>query len=85
MGDERAPVEVHDFPDPVTRIYMETVRALNAGAHILAGGGLRAIVEAICIDQKEAPPAPAGTRVGNLVHIGSCANTAYNRYRGVVQ
>jgi hypothetical protein len=34
---------------------------------------------------KEAPPAPAGTRVGNLVHLGSCASTAYNRYRGVVQ
>jgi hypothetical protein len=49
---ERAPVEIDDFPDQVGRIYLETVRALNAGALILAGGGLRAIVEAICIDQK---------------------------------
>jgi len=49
---ERTSAEVDDFPDQVGRIYLETVRALNAGALILAGGGLRAIVEAICIDQK---------------------------------
>lgn len=52
VGSERAPAEVGDFPDTVGRIYLETVRAFNAGARILAGGGLRAIVEAICIDQK---------------------------------
>jgi len=32
----------------VDRIYRETVKALNAGTLILAGAGLRAIVEAIC-------------------------------------
>lgn len=52
MAGDRTPVEVHDFPDAVGRIYIETVKALNAGALILSGGGLRAIVEAICIDQK---------------------------------
>jgi hypothetical protein len=52
IASERAAVETDDFPDRVSRIYGETVRALNAGALILAGGGLRAIVEAICIDQK---------------------------------
>ena len=51
MASERAAIEVDGFPDKVGRIYIETVRALNAGALILAGGGLRAIVEAICIDQ----------------------------------
>jgi hypothetical protein len=51
-GAERASVEIDDFPEAVGRIYLETVRALNARAMILAGGGLRAIVEAICIDQK---------------------------------
>jgi hypothetical protein len=50
-ASERAAVEVNDFPNRVGRIYLETVRAMNAGALILAGGGLRAIVEAICIDQ----------------------------------
>lgn len=34
------------------RIYTETIIAFNAGALTLAGGGLRAIVEAICIDRK---------------------------------
>src|SRR6266540_774323 len=48
---EREPVESELFPKTVARIYLETVRALNAGSMILAGGGLRAIVEAICIDQ----------------------------------
>jgi hypothetical protein len=38
----------------VSRIYSETVIAFNAGALTLAGGGLRAIVEAICIEKKVA-------------------------------
>jgi hypothetical protein len=40
-----------EFPGKVARIYIETIQTFNAGALILAGGGLRAIVEAICIDQ----------------------------------
>jgi hypothetical protein len=44
-------VDVREFPLTVSRIYTETVNAFNAGALTLAGGGLRAIVEAICIDQ----------------------------------
>lgn len=39
------------IPGKVGGIYAETVTALNAGANTLAGGGLRAIVEAICLDQ----------------------------------
>ena len=46
-----AQVESGDLPEIVQRIYAETVKALNAGATILAGGGLRAIVEAICKEQ----------------------------------
>jgi len=41
-----------DIPSEVARIYQETIAALNAGTLILAGGGLRAIVEAICINAK---------------------------------
>jgi hypothetical protein len=33
-------------------MYRETVDALNADVRTLAGGGLRAVVEAICIDKK---------------------------------
>jgi len=44
-------VESRHLPEVVERIYEETIQALNAGATILAGAGLRAIVEAICKDQ----------------------------------
>lgn len=37
--------------DTVGRIYKEAVAAYNAGAHILAGAGLRAVVEGICIER----------------------------------
>ena len=33
-------------------MYMETIKCFNAGAFTLAGGGLRAIVEAICQDRQ---------------------------------
>jgi len=36
----------------VGRVYGETIAAFGAGAPILTGAGLRAIVEAICIQQK---------------------------------
>jgi hypothetical protein len=46
----RSPIETFDLPDSIGRIYRETVIAFNAGALILAGGGLRAIEEALCQD-----------------------------------
>jgi hypothetical protein len=47
----RSPIETFDLPDSIGRIYRETVIAFNAGALILAGGGLRAIEEALCQDK----------------------------------
>jgi hypothetical protein len=52
LKSKRLSIETHDLPKSVGRIYSETIVAFNAGALTLAGGGLRAIVEAICIDQK---------------------------------
>lgn len=52
VQSQRQQVDVSDYPDAVARISQETIRAFNAGAMILAGGGLRAIVEAICLDRK---------------------------------
>lgn len=49
---DRLPIETSDLPKSVSQIYSETIIAFNAGALTLAGGGLRAIVEAICIDRK---------------------------------
>jgi hypothetical protein len=40
------------LPEKVKRIYRETVAAFNAGLSVLVGGGLRAIVEAICQDKQ---------------------------------
>lgn len=43
--------EEHRIPDNVWKMYWETLEAINAGIKTLAGGGLRAIVEAICLDK----------------------------------
>ena len=40
------------IPTAVWKMYRETVDALNANIRTLAGGGLRAVVEAICLDKK---------------------------------
>jgi hypothetical protein len=39
------------IPEPVWKMYKETIEALNANIRTLAGGGLRAVVEAICLDK----------------------------------
>lgn len=52
LESKRSRTETRDLPKAVAQIYSETVIAFNAGAHTLSGGGLRTIVEAICIDQK---------------------------------
>jgi len=52
LGSARLPIETGEMPDDVSRIYAETIIAFNAGALTLTGGGLRAIVEAICIAQE---------------------------------
>jgi hypothetical protein len=49
--DERRPEDYELFPDDVAKMYLETIKCLNSGANTLAGGGLRAIVEAICKDK----------------------------------
>ena len=49
----RKPIEdVNDIPEIVKFIYLETIGALNSQLPILTAVGLRAIIEAICIDQK---------------------------------
>jgi hypothetical protein len=42
------PEDRKHLPKDVAKMYLETIHCFNAGAHTLAGGGLRAIVEAIC-------------------------------------
>jgi hypothetical protein len=61
------------IPEQVLAIYNETIQARNFGPPVLAGAGLRAIVEALCIDQKVTgrnlqAPAPGGN--GNVDNGG---------------
>jgi hypothetical protein len=60
------------LPPAVDRIYRETISALNAGTLILAGAGLRAIVEAICINAK-APGQNLQQKIDGLVTINLLA------------
>jgi hypothetical protein len=65
-ASDRKPVDADTFPEAVERMYLETVRALNAGCPVLAAGGLRAIVEALCLDQK-VPGSDLYKKINNLV------------------
>lgn len=40
------------IPEAVWKMYRETIDAINARIRTLAAGGLRAVVEAICLDKK---------------------------------
>ena len=40
-----------NFPQKIRAVYLETVAAINHKNRILAAGGLRAMVEATCIDR----------------------------------
>ena len=42
---------LHHLPDKIRIVYIETIEALINNCYLLAGVGLRAIIEAICIDQ----------------------------------
>ena len=68
----RSSIDIFDLPDPIARIYRETILAFNAGALILAGGGLRAIVEALCQD-KNVPGGNLQAKIDNLAQQGFLA------------
>jgi hypothetical protein len=46
--------EEHYLPSPVRKIYKETLSALNNNSPVLAGIGLRALIETICKEQNAA-------------------------------
>lgn len=51
IGEKHAPIDHNEMPKIVARIYSETIGCRQAGAATLTGAGLRAIVEAVCINQ----------------------------------
>ncbi|MBK8995707.1 MAG: hypothetical protein IPM35_08165 [Myxococcales bacterium] len=48
----RAPMDAERYvPADVSRMYFETIQVFNAGARVLTAAGIRATVEAVCIDR----------------------------------
>lgn len=54
----KSAVPIHLLPLKPRGVYQETLKAFNAGAHLLTAAGLRALVESICVER--------GTKGGNL-------------------
>jgi hypothetical protein len=66
----RRPLEnTHLLPWPIRRIYDETREALGSGLHVLAGVGLRALIEAVC-NERAAPGGNLEKRIDALVPQG---------------
>src|SRR5690606_15412486 len=42
----------YEIPERIRIVYNETLECLKSKCYLLAGAGLRAIIEAICLDQK---------------------------------
>ena len=62
-------VDVGLLPENVQRVYLETVKALNGHQPILAGIGLRALIEAICIEKGAAGTDLFG-KIDSLLGLG---------------
>lgn len=64
--------DIEDFdlvPEIVSKIYKETKAAIQSKSFIIAGAGMRAIIEAICNDQKITGK-DLKTRINKLVTLG---------------
>lgn len=47
-----SPLEyIYELPDKIRVVYLETLDALKSACYLLAGVGLRAIIEAVCMDR----------------------------------
>lgn len=66
----RQPIDGHEnFPRKTSRIYLETLNALNNQTPILAAIGLRALIESICL-QQETKANKLATRIDELANMG---------------
>ncbi len=72
IHEHHHPEDHSSFPEDVAKMYVETIMCFNAGASTLAGGGLRAIVEAICQHEK-VPGKNLKERIDELVAKGYLA------------
>ena len=60
---------IYEIPDEIRNIYNETVKSISDGCYTLAGIGLRATVEAICIHEN-IPGGNLDTKINRLVSNG---------------
>ena len=60
---------LYDLPHGLYRIYKETHAAICNKLNILAGVGIRALVEAIC-NERSSPGGNLATRIDGLVTLG---------------
>jgi hypothetical protein len=69
-NDGRSPIkDMHLLPTSAQRIYDETIKAVNNDQPVLAGIGIRALVESICKDKQAAGGNLAG-KIDSLVSLG---------------
>ena len=59
----------HLLPSNVRRIYEETFKAMNNNQGVLAGIGIRALIETVCKDRNAAGP-NLGAKIDSLVKLG---------------
>lgn len=74
--------ETEHIPSIVLQIYQETLLAIRAGALILAGLGLRAVVEAICND-KNVKGRDLSVKINNMLKAGIVSKADANRLHGI--
>ena len=66
----RSPLaDVDILPEKVSRIYSETIKALNQSHEVLCGIGVRAIIETVCKD-KNASGKDLHRKINSLVALG---------------
>jgi hypothetical protein len=69
-NEGRTPIkDTHLLPPNVQRIYDETIKAMNNDQPVLAGIGIRALVETICKD-KQATGQNLFDKINDLIKIG---------------
>ena len=75
-------IMTHYLPKKVRNIYQETVEALKNDLYILASGGLRTIIEAICNELK-IKEGNISKRIDELLSKGHLTKTQVNRLHSI--
>jgi hypothetical protein len=78
-------VKIQDFnlvPPVVSQIYNETISAIKSKSFIIAGAGMRAIIEAICND-KNITGKDLKSRISKIVSIGIISKNDGKKLHGI--